>query len=86
MSVFISILVILFIVYSIKGRQAGVPNKSQNWYLQMFFSKEDVIIQFLFLFSVAFLCLTLLALNKDLNGDWSWRTIILFSSIIGLGF
>jgi len=58
--------------------------KEKDWYLQLSLSKEDTVSQFFFLFSVFFLGVTLLAFNKDLGDPLSWRTILLFTSIVGV--
>lgn len=52
--------------------------------VQIFLSKEDIVSQFFFLFSVSFLGVTLLAFNKDLGEPLTWRTILLITSVIGV--
>lgn len=76
-------LIIYFIISVIKKRgEKGI--KEKNWYLQLSLSKEDIVSQFFFLFSVFFLGVTLLAFNKDLGEPLSWRTILFLVSVIGL--
>jgi hypothetical protein len=58
--------------------------KGKGWYLQLFLSREDAVSQLFFLFSIFFLAITLLAFNRDLGDPLSWRTILLFTSIIGI--
>jgi len=72
------------IIYATKRGRIEKGVKEKDWYLQIFLSKEDIISQFFFLFSVYFLGLTLLGFNKKLGGPLSWQTILLFTSIIGV--
>jgi len=82
---FTPLLIIGLIVYAVRERiKKRVKVKEKDWYLQSFLSKEDAVSQFFFLLSVFFLGVTLLAFNKDLGNPLSWRTILLFASIIGV--
>jgi MFS family permease len=71
--------IVYLIIYVVRE---GV--KEKDWYLQSFLSKEDTVSQFFFLFSVFFLGITISAFNKDLGDPLSWRTILLFTSIVGV--
>jgi len=78
-------LIVYFIIHAVRGRiKKGLGVKEKDWYLQISLSKEDTVSQFFFLFSVFFLGVTLLAFNKDLGNPLSWRTIIFFTSIVGV--
>jgi hypothetical protein len=69
-------------VFSIFRSKKGV--KSKGWYLQLFLSKEDVVSQIFFLFSIFFFGIFLLYFNKGLGEPFSLLSIILLVSIIGV--
>lgn len=81
---FLFILFIIAIIGLIIFSVMRLGRKRHEWYLQIFLSKEDFISQFFFLFAISFLGITLLAFNKDFAEPLSWRTILLFTSIVGL--
>jgi len=68
-----------------KRRKEGVSlAEDKNWYLRIAFSREDLVSQFFFLFSLIFLGLALLALNRKLSDPLDWQTIVFFTSLIGI--
>jgi hypothetical protein len=78
-------LIVYFVILAIRIRgRIKKRVKEKDWYLQLSLSKEETVSHFFFLFSVFFLGLTLLALNKDLGDHFSWQTILLFTSIAGV--
>jgi hypothetical protein len=75
--------IVYFIINAFRGKiKNGL--KEKDWYLQISLSKEDTVSQWFFLLSVFFLGLTLLAFNKDLGYPFSFKTILIFTSIVGL--
>lgn len=59
-------------------------SRDKEWYMQLALSKEDVFSQLFLLFSLLFLGITLISINKDLNGPLSWQMILFITSFIGL--
>lgn len=76
--------IIVFFVARFRGGK-GEGTKGRDWYLQISLSKEDTVSQFFFLFSLFFLGITLLSFNQEFGELVSWRTILLITSLIGLG-
>ncbi len=79
------ILIIALIGFFIRRRiKKSHPSQNKDWYLQLSLSKEDAVSQLFLLISFFFLGVTLLAFNKDFGDPFSWRTILLFTSVAGL--
>ncbi|MFC1629939.1 hypothetical protein ACFL06_00170 [Patescibacteria group bacterium] len=83
LSSFIPIIIIGLFIMGIarffRGRRRG------SHFLQGFFSKEDVISQIYFLIFIFFLGVLLLALNRQFGDPLPHTSIILITSLIGLG-
>ncbi len=77
-------LVLGMVVFFIVRR--GKNKKGQDDHIQIALSKEDAISQFFFLFSLFFFGVALLAFNREFTSNWlSWQSIVLTTSLIGLG-
>src|SRR3989344_2519400 len=79
------VVIIGIIVFFIRrGKKRSHPAADKEWYLQLTLSKEDAISQLFLLLSIFFFGVTLLAFNKDLGDLFSWRTILVITSVVGL--
>src|SRR3989344_5588610 len=79
------VVIIGLIVFFIRrGKKRSHPAADKEWYLQLTLSKEDAISQLFLLLSIFFFGVTLLAFNKDLGDLFSWRTILVITSVVGL--
>ncbi|MBI2591109.1 MAG: hypothetical protein HYW34_00295 [Candidatus Brennerbacteria bacterium] len=56
----------------------------KNWYLQLALSREDLVSQFLLSLAVLFFGLALMSFNRQLGDPFSWKTIILITSLVGV--
>jgi len=59
--------------------------KSGSWYEQTFLSKENFASELFLLLFLFFMAVTLQAFNRDFHEPFAWETLILVSSLIGLG-
>lgn len=78
--------IIVRIIFSLfRRKNKGThPADDKEWYLQLALSKEDSLSQFFYLLSFFFLGVTLIAFNRDFGDPFSWQTILLAASAIGL--
>ena len=56
----------------------------REWYLQLAFSKEDAVGQWLFVLAWFFLMITLTAIKRQLSFDIDWTMILLFGITVGI--
>jgi len=78
------IIIGLIVFFIVRHREKTYSTHDKEWYLRFALSKEDAISQLFLLLSFLFLGVTLLAFNRDLGDPFSWHTILLITSIIGL--
>lgn len=77
-------LIILAVFRFIRRKKKSKSLKDEEWYLDVFFSREDLVSQCFFLLFIFFLGLTFITLNKQLGEPLFWGTIVLLASLIGL--
>ena len=66
---------IVFVIVLITRRRRNKGTKEKDWHLQVAFSKNDLVSQFFFLFSILFLGILILKLNRNLGDILSWQTV-----------
>jgi len=83
----IPLLLVFFVIRFALGifRHRGGASASSEWHLMVANSREDAVSQALFLLSFLFLGITLLRVNQELDYLFDWQTILLISSLVGLG-
>ncbi len=70
--------------FILKRRHSSTdPAKDNNWYFQVFLSREDSLSQLFLLLAVSFLGLTIQSLNRDFSSPLNWQTIVLLTSLAG---
>ncbi len=77
------IFVIVLIIFLLRRKKKSVISDN-NWYLHISLGREDILSQIFFSLSLAFLFLTLLAINRDFGLDIRWYWILLLVSGVGL--
>ena len=78
------IIIGLLIFFLARHKNKKHSLQSDKWYLNISFSKEDAVSQLFLLLSLIFFGITLLSFNRDIGNLFSWRTILLIISALGL--
>lgn len=73
-----------FVIRLFLGRAGGKGQKVRETFMDVFISREDVVSQFYFLFSIIFLGLAIHAINRKFSNPLSWQTVVLLTSGAGL--
>ncbi len=67
-----------------RNRRMPPLQSDERWYLRLALSRQDAIAQVYFLLAVLFFGALLLTLNQKFGSHFSWRTILLATSLVGL--
>jgi uncharacterized membrane protein len=78
--------VIVFIASRFRRKKrGGAKHETRDWYLNISLSKEDGLSQSFLLLFILFFGIALLAINRNMASPVSVQTIVLITSLIGLG-